>query len=117
MIHAGLPTLTAQTILGGNDIDLVVTATGSTSQANSYAIRAAVTEITTAASASGVRLPADANPGDSFIICNKGANTCLLYPPSGGTINGGSTNAAINITAALTVMVKTLTPLNFVAIV
>jgi hypothetical protein len=35
--------------------------------------------------------------GDSFVFFNTSATTALVYPQSGGAINGGSTNASISV--------------------
>lgn len=74
------------------------TATGSSSQTNSFAISADITIFTVAASNTGARLPLGSNPGDNFIIANYDSNTMLIYPPVGGIINGGSLNASVNLT-------------------
>lgn len=95
LVGTGVAPSSAQATVGFNDIG--VTATGSNSQANSYAIQYSNTFVGTAASGSGVRLPTGASPGDSFFIYNGGANTLHIYPPTGGVINGGSANAAYDI--------------------
>lgn len=95
LVGTGTPPSQAQAIVGFNDIG--VTAAGTNSQANSYAIQYSNTFVSTAAANSGVRLPTGASPGDSFFIYNGGAQTMHIYPPTGGAINGGSTNAAYDI--------------------
>lgn len=72
--------------------DNTLTATGSSSQANSYAITADISVFTSAASNSGARLPLGSNPGDSFVIANLDANTMLIFPPTGGALNNGTVN-------------------------
>lgn len=37
------------------------------------------------------------NIGDEIYICNYGANALSVYPPTGGNINNGTTNAAISL--------------------
>jgi hypothetical protein len=76
-------------------IDDNVTATGSTSQANSYAVTKAWTVVTTTAANTGVRLPVA--PGQVFAVHNTGASTLFVYPPVGAAINGGSTNAKVDL--------------------
>jgi hypothetical protein len=80
-----------------------VTATGSNSQSGSLAIKRVVTVITTvSASTRGVLLPSpldQTSGGDTRIVCNTTATGVKVYPNSGGTINGGSTNAAITLAA------------------
>lgn len=99
MMRAGMATLLASTILGGSDQDLAVTAAGTTSQANSYALKSGLTTIATCAINNGVVLPTDCSNGDSFVVCNKGANQCLLYPPSGGQLNGQAADIPLVIPA------------------
>lgn len=67
-------------------------ATGSSSQANSFAIYEDITVFTTAASNSGARLPLGSIAGDSFVIANLDSNTMLIYPPTGGWLNNGTVN-------------------------
>lgn len=88
----------AQTLVG--NVETGVTATGSTSQANSYLISRAHTVVATTAANTGVRLPAGLTAGDNGTICNKGASTLFCYPPSGGAINGGSDDAKVDIATA-----------------
>ena len=57
-----------------------------------------IENITTCAAAAGVRLPAKA--GYWKLISNTvTGNACLLYPPSGGVINAGATDAALSLAA------------------
>lgn len=108
IMAAGLPAATARAIVG--DVEEDVTATGSSSQANSYAIKATVTQGVGGAGNTGYRLPA-ANRGDTFYISNETVNTHIIYPPVGGAINGGSTNAGKNLvtlTAAVCVCLNNL---------
>lgn len=92
---AGVPPNAAQATVGFNDIG--VTASGTNSQANSYGIQYSNTFVSTAGANSGVRLPSGAAPGDVFFVYNGGASTMHVYPPSGGNIAGGSTNAAFDL--------------------
>ncbi len=100
MMGAGLPGAAAVAI-GAGSIELAKTATGSTSQANSYAIVADTTEFTTAAANSGARLPDNAEVGSQFQIFNaQASNAMFVYPHVGGTINGLSANAKVDIAAS-----------------
>jgi len=92
----GIAPATAQNIVG--TVLNTQTATGSSSQANSFAITADITIFTVAASNSGARLPTTATAGDNFFIANYDANTMIIYPPVGGILNGGSLNAGVNLT-------------------
>ena len=97
MMGLGLAPLAADAVNG--EVDGGVTATGSTSQANSYAISRSITVVTTAAANTGVRLPTFATPNDEFTVVNYGANTMNVYPPVGGRINNGTLNAAVTLAA------------------
>lgn len=99
------------------DLDNTVTATGSTSQANSYPISKSFTVVTTTGANTGVRLPSFLNVGDECVIANNGASTLFVYPPVGGIINGGSSNAKVDIATLKCGRFKCIDSLNFVAIV
>lgn len=71
-----------------------LTATG-TDQAGALALTNTYNRFTTVASGAGGRIASGAN--GMMIVINNGANALLLYPATGGTINGGSTNASISI--------------------
>lgn len=94
LVKGGISAETAKVIIG--DVDSGVTATGSSSQSDSYAVRAHLTDVSGGGATTGVRLPA-ANGGDNFTICNRSASNCLVYPPTGGKLNDGSANAAITL--------------------
>ena len=91
----GLVPAAAKYIAG--DVETGVTATGSSSQANSYALKYAHTVFSTTAANTGARLRADLIAGDSGSVQNNGASTLFLYPPVGGSINGGSANAKVDV--------------------
>lgn len=77
-----------------------IASAGTTSQANSTALAAGVAyhRVDTANAAGGVRLPAPQGPQDVFVVNHAGAtNAVLLYPASGGKINGLSANANLSI--------------------
>jgi len=76
-----------------------LTATGSI-QANAFALVGNGNhEFTTVASGTGAILPSPALPSE-IAIYNAGANALLVYPPVGGTINGGTVNASVSLAAA-----------------
>lgn len=99
------------------DVDNTVTATGSSSQANSYAITKAFTVVTTTAANTGVRLPSFLTAGDEGVIQNNGASTLFVYPPVGGVINGGSANAKVDVATLKGARFKCIDALNFAVIV
>lgn len=76
-----------------------LTATG-TNQATAFQlVNDADHQFTTVASSTGAILPA-ARGSSSISVWNGGANTISVYPPLGGKVNDGSTNAAYSLSAA-----------------
>lgn len=109
----GMAASLAQNVVGG--VSNTQTATGSSSQTNSFAIVSDITIFTTAAGNTGARLPAGSSPGDSFVISNLDSNTMLIYPPTGGVINGGSVNASANLTTKKSVICFSIDGTNYLA--
>ncbi len=93
------------------------TATGSSSQANSFAIVDDITIFTTAGSNSGARLPSTSGPGDTFTIANYDSNTMIIYPPVGGILNGGSLNAGVNLSTKKSADCVCIDTLNFIVMI
>lgn len=112
---SGNAPLAAISIVG--DVDNSVTSTGSTSQADSYLVRKPITVVTAGASASGLRLPAILTAGDTCLVANNGGETLFVYPPVGGKINAGSTNAKVDIATLKGGLFTCIDGLNFAAIV
>ena len=106
----------AKLMTSGEDMERAVTATG-TVQADAYLLKAGFTEVTTSAAGAGARLPANTTPGDEFWVVNKGANACLVYPPVGGAIDLGATDAAMSVASAANGLFKAITSLIWAAIV
>jgi hypothetical protein len=73
------------------------TATG-TNAATAFGIGNQLTEFSTVASGTGAIL-ASAPNGTEETICNRGANTLLVYPPTGNTIEGLAASAAYSVPA------------------
>ena len=94
-----------------------LTATGSTSQANSLAIYSDLNVVTTTAANTGVRLPANLSAGDEIAIQNNGASTLFIYPPVGGIINGGSANAKVDAATLKGAIAKCINGLDFSVVV
>lgn len=89
----------AQLATGGDDRDLAVVATGTTT-ADAYILRASITQFGTVAAGTGARIPTvDLVPGDEFHVLNNGANALLVYPPSGGTINSAGVDVGNSLAA------------------
>lgn len=55
--------------------------------------------VTFASAAQAVTLPADAEIGDEIIVSNVTANAGVIFPPSGGNINGNTADTSVAITA------------------
>lgn len=99
MMGSGLPAASAVSI-GGTVADNL-TGSGSSSQANSFAIAADVNFFTTLADANaGARLPADFEVGGTVEIFNGNQSTAMkIYPHVGGNINNAATDANIVLSA------------------
>jgi hypothetical protein len=69
-----------------------ITAAGST-QGTATSLTRPINIVSTVSSSTGVVLPATV-AGMRMIVVNNGANALNVYPPSGGAINSGATNAA-----------------------
>jgi hypothetical protein len=76
-------------------VDSAVAAAGD-SQATATAITGAFNVVTsaTASSADGVRLPGDRAVGDQVVVVNATTVAIGVYPSTGGTLDGGTANAA-----------------------
>jgi hypothetical protein len=72
-----------------------ITAAG-TNSATATALSAVINNVTTVASGTGVRLWA-AGIGSVIHVRNGGANALLVYPNTGGTINGGGVDVGVSI--------------------
>ena len=85
----------AKWIVGSKN--LAVTAAGSSSQTDSTELTSASNVVTTGGANTGVK-PHSGIPVDSEMrIYNAVANAILVYPPSGGEINGLGANAAATL--------------------
>jgi hypothetical protein len=67
-----------------------------TTQGTATALTAELTRVNSGANNSGVILPTS-GLGRSMKVYNATANTILVYPPSGGTINALAGNAAFSL--------------------
>jgi hypothetical protein len=65
-----------------------------TNSASATALSMVINNVTTVPSGSGVRLWA-AGVGAKIVVRNSGANPLLVYPNTGGTINGGAVDAGV----------------------
>ena len=104
LLGSGNSPLTCQASLGIPSTGL--TATGN-SQGTALAAPSDFMVFTTVAASTGVILPATVPTGpvnitDSYVVVNHGANTLSVYPPSGGKVGTGSTNAAFSVASGKT---------------
>lgn len=82
-----------------------LTATGST-QGTALPLPTDFNVFTTVAASTGTILPATQNGygamGDDITIVNHGANPLTVYPPVGGNVANGATNAGFTVNATKT---------------
>jgi hypothetical protein len=81
-------------------------AAAGTAQGNATALTTEINMISTVSSGQGVRLPT-AVAGMVIIITNLSANSLLVYPHTGGDINGAAANVAYTQTAGSTLQFMT----------
>ena len=96
VLGSGIPPLATLNICG--DVATGISAAG-TASAGATALTAVYNVLGTVASGAGVRMMTP-QPGAFVSVHNRGANPCLVYPSTGGTINGGSADAAVTLTNA-----------------
>lgn len=97
----GISPLAASAIVG--TIADGLTATGTT-QATAYLVSTDTSVFSTVAANTGCRLPMGGE-NDQYLIINDGANSLKIYPPNGGTINGGAADAPYVLSASTNVSV------------
>lgn len=78
-------------------LEIATVAGVGTSQSGAAAITKPITLGTTSGGQTAFVLPADAELLEEFEFTNTSATAALLFPPSGGAINGGSANASISV--------------------
>ncbi len=96
-------------LLGASDLTSITTA--GTTQGTATSIPASVTNtlLTTAGSQTGAILSASAPLNVDYVITNSTATTGVVYPPSGGALNSGATNAGVNVSQNESVIATRLT--------
>jgi hypothetical protein len=88
-----------------------------TTQATATAITADVTVFSTVASTGAAILPNNASAADILIMNGQATNALIVFPPVGGTINGGSANASYSQAASKCARYVTADGLNWYAMV
>lgn len=84
-------------LVGQNSIS-AVTAAGTTTSDATVLKKAQNYVNMTATGSDGIRLPADAALNRPYIVYNGSGSTGKVYPPSSGTLNGGSADGALSLT-------------------
>jgi hypothetical protein len=75
-----------------------------TAQSGAAPITTNFTVLTTAGGTTAFLLPTVPAGSGPYIVANPSATTALIYPPSGGTIQGGSADAAFSVAQNKTAM-------------
>jgi len=87
-----------QAQLVGAPATTAVTAAGTTS-ADATVLGTQTKMVTgTFTGADGIRLPTNMKLNDPYWVFNSSGSTGLVYPPTGGALNGGSTDAGLSMT-------------------
>lgn len=111
---SGCPALQAQASVGivSNSLTASGAAQGSQTLPSDFNV------YTTATLNTGPTLPAtgpQCNAADSFIVVNHGANSMNVWPPTGGKIGTGATNAAFAVGVGKTAWFMSIGGGNFAA--
>ncbi len=91
-------------LAGGNNVysmDPAVTAHAGGGQGSAYPITKYFTNVTTVATV-GDSLVLPNKVGQLSVVKNNTANSAAVFPPVGGTIDGGSVNASLSVTSGNT---------------
>jgi len=122
LMGSGMPSQQA-TLLGLLPSQTIAGA-GTAQKTDSAAITAAnllpnqgIVLATTASSQTALQIPSTMPLGSEIMLMVTSSTTGLLFPPSGGAINGGSTDASVNIAQNKPTRVMRLTSTVFVALI
>ena len=87
-------------------------AAAGTNQASATPLSGHVNRLTSCPSGSGVALPSGASAGASreIVVLNRSASACLVYPPSGGSIESGAAGAAATLAAGSDAVFRSMSP-------
>lgn len=94
LMGVGLGAATAKIITGVLADNLTATGTG---QADALSLPGDINVVSLVFAGGGVKLPSSPQPGDSLLVTNIGANTLLIYPSVGGSIQGGAANTPFTL--------------------
>lgn len=101
LMGAGIPDVAAR-LLGNTPSSY--TGVG-TAQATGTVIRNSMADLVTASGQTAFVLNSTASLTRLFFLCNTTSDTALIFPPSGGAINNGSTDASVNLAQNKTAIV------------
>src|ERR1700757_816274 len=90
-----------------------LTAAGS-SQGTALPIPSDFCVFTTVAASTGAILPVS-SPTDWLTVVNHGASALTVYPPTGGQISTGATNAGLSVPSGKAAQFLAITPITFAA--
>lgn len=80
-----------------------IAASGSGTTQGTNTVTTNITKFTAATAGAAATLAANLAAGGLIVIANQdAANAMVVFPPTGGTINGGSANASVALAAAKT---------------
>ena len=114
VIQQGVWGEAAQQLISG-DVATALTAS-TTTQATATAITADISVFTTVASTGAVILPVG-GAADILIMNGQATNALIVFPPVGGTINGGSANASYSQAVSKCARYVTADGLNWYAMI
>ena len=121
LMGSGVPA--AQATLLGLLPAATVAGSGTAQKTDSAAITASnllaigLNNVTTAGGATAIQIPSTMPLGASFLVNNTSSTAALLFPPSAGTINGGSADASLSIAQNKPTWVTRVTTVIFVAVI
>jgi hypothetical protein len=89
-----------------------------TTNADATILKKSQTLVTgTGATGAGFKMPSDAELGVPYVIANIAGNVPLVYPPTGGQINGDTvTTGTVSLAARATVILIRLDTVNWCAV-
>lgn len=93
LMGAGIPDVAAR-LLGNTPATF---AGAGTAQTGATTIRSSMADLTTAGGATAFVMSSTTSITRLFFLCNTSSTTALIYPPSGGAWNNGSTDAAFSL--------------------
>ena len=88
-----------------------------TTQATATAITADITVFSTVASTGAAILPNNSSAADILVMNGQATNALIVFPPVGGTINGGSANASYSQAVSKCARYVTADGLNWYAMI